>query len=154
MDLFRKVLWSNSHLCCLEISSSVHRPMATAQSTQKHFTDTPAVQFSRIWISNMNQQRWHYLAETARPQPWLKSAGGTNKNARRSSQLCLSQASKDQRRNETHKHCTASCTSKPSSASVTVHRVLFIPPPNITCPPCVLPQHVCLSQLTSLCQSA
>jgi hypothetical protein len=49
---------------------------------------------------------------------------------------------------------------RPSSASVTVLRVLFILPPNITCPPPVLPQHVILpqyvhlSQLTSLCQSA
>ena len=31
---------------------------------------------------------------------------------------------------------------------------LFIFPPNIMCLPWVLPQHVCLSQLTSLCQIA
>ena len=30
--------------------------------------DTPAVQFSSVGIANMNQQRWHHLAETARPQ--------------------------------------------------------------------------------------
>jgi hypothetical protein len=34
--------------------------------------DTPAVQFGRVRIAN-TQQLWHYLAETARPQPWLKS---------------------------------------------------------------------------------
>jgi hypothetical protein len=28
--LFRKVLWSNSHLCCLEIGSSVHRTSMAA----------------------------------------------------------------------------------------------------------------------------
>jgi hypothetical protein len=37
---------------CLEISSSVHRLAMTAQSTYKHFTDTPAVQFSRVIFSN------------------------------------------------------------------------------------------------------
>ena len=96
MDLFRKVLWSHSHLCCLEISSLVHRSTLTAQSTCKHFTDLPAVQFSRVGIANTNQQWWHNLAETARPQPQLESAEGTRKNARRSSRLCLPQGSKDQ----------------------------------------------------------
>ena len=48
VDLFRKVLWRDSHLCCLEIRSSVHRLAAAAQSTRKHLTDTPAVQFSRV----------------------------------------------------------------------------------------------------------
>jgi hypothetical protein len=119
VDLFRKVLWSNSCLCCLEISSSVHRSAAAARSTHKHFTDTPAVQFSRVRRANTNQQQWHYLAETARPQPQLESASGTNRNTR-SSQLCLSQGSKDQGRPETHKCCTASCTNKPNSASATV----------------------------------
>jgi hypothetical protein len=37
------VLWSNSHLCCVEILSSFHRLAAAAQSTCKHFTDIPAV---------------------------------------------------------------------------------------------------------------
>ena len=43
------------------------------------------------------------------------------------SQMCLSQGSEDQQRHKTNKHCTASWTSKPSSASVTVPGVLFIP---------------------------
>ena len=106
VDLFRKVLWSNSScLRCLEISSSVHRSTAAARSTRRYLTDTPAVQFGRVWIANMT---------------WLESAGGTKRNTRRSSQLCLSQGSKDQQRHETHKHCTASCTSKPSSVSITL----------------------------------
>jgi hypothetical protein len=36
LDLFRKVLWSNPHLCCLEIGSSVQRSAAAAQPTCKH----------------------------------------------------------------------------------------------------------------------
>ena len=74
-------------------------------------------------------------------------AGGTRRNSW-SSWLCLSQQSKDQWRHETHKHCTASSISKPSSASI------YLYSSTITCPPWVLPQHMCMSQLTSLCQSA
>ena len=93
------VLWSNSCLCCLEIGSSVHRSAAAAaQSTCKDFMEMPAVQ----------------------------SAGGTNRNNRRNSPLCLTQGREDQQRLETHKHCTASYISKPSSASCNVHWVLFI----------------------------
>jgi hypothetical protein len=55
--LFRKVLWSDFHLCYLEISSSVHKLAAAAQSTRKHFMGTPAVQSSRAGIANMNQQQ-------------------------------------------------------------------------------------------------
>ena len=56
MDLFRKVLWRNSCLCCLEICSSVHRLAAAARSTRKHFTDTPAVQFSRVRLATVVTQ--------------------------------------------------------------------------------------------------
>lgn len=51
-DLFRKVLWSKSHLCCLEIGSSVYRSAAAARSTLK---------FSRVGLANTNQQPWYYL---------------------------------------------------------------------------------------------
>jgi hypothetical protein len=44
-------LWSKSHLCCQETSSSVHRSAVAAQSTCKHFTDTPAVQFGSVEIA-------------------------------------------------------------------------------------------------------
>jgi hypothetical protein len=139
------VLWSNSCLCCQEIRSSVPRLAAAAQSTCKHVTDAPAVQFGRVRIANTNQQWWHYVAETARPQPRHKSAGETktNRNARKSSWLCLSQRNDDQQR-----HCTASWTNKPSPVQ---------PPPlslesciyflqNSMCPLQVLPQHVsCLT---------
>ena len=109
-----------------QFSSQVN---VAAPSTHKHFTDISAAQFSRIRKANRNQQRWHYPVEIARPQPLHRSVGRTkvNRNTRKSSSLCLSQRIKDRRRCETNKRCTASCTSKPSSASVTVHRVLFIP---------------------------
>jgi hypothetical protein len=154
VDLFRKVLWSNSHLYCLEISSSGHRSTGAARFTFKHFTDTPAIQFSRVWVAKKNPQWWHDLAETARPQPQLQSAWGTLREARKSFRLFLSQGSEDQRRWETHKRCTASCTSKPSSGSITVHRVLFIVSLGITCPPRALPEHLHLSPVMSLYQSA
>jgi hypothetical protein len=67
VDLSRKVLWSNSHLC-LEIGSSVHRLVAATCVTGKYSTDTPAVQFNRAGIVNTNRQWSHYLAQTARPQ--------------------------------------------------------------------------------------
>jgi hypothetical protein len=35
VDLFRKVLWSDSHLCCLEVGSSVHRSAAAAPNTSQ-----------------------------------------------------------------------------------------------------------------------
>jgi hypothetical protein len=74
------VLCCNSHLRCLEIGNSVHSLVAATQYTHKHFMDTPAVHFSRVGIANTDQQWWHDLVETVRPQPWLKSvgaAGGT-----------------------------------------------------------------------------
>ena len=148
VDLFRNCLFvclfvlSNSHLCCLEIDCSVHRSTVAARSTPRHHTDTPAVQFSNAKIAHTNQQWWRHIAETARPQPWHKSARGTRKDARRSSQLSFFQWSEDLWRWETSKCCTAICTSKLSSVNVTVHRLLFILPLNIKCPPQVLPQHV------------
>ena len=148
------VLWSKSNLHCQDISSSVHRSAAAARPTHKHFTDISAVQFSRVRIATANQQQWDYLAKTARPQPWLESAGGTRRDARRSSWLCISQWSEDQQRLKPNKHCTTRSRSKPSLASVIVCWTLFIHPPNITCFPRFLPQHLYLSQLTSLCQSA
>jgi hypothetical protein len=40
-------VWRSSCLCCLEISSSVHRSAVAIQSTHKHFTDTTAVKL--VW---------------------------------------------------------------------------------------------------------
>ena len=40
---------------------------------------------------------------------------------------------------KTHKCCTANCSSKPSSPPSLCGVYLY--PPNITCPPCALPQH-------------
>ena len=62
------LLWSKSHLCCQEISSSVHRSAAAAQSTHKYFMDIPAVQSgvgraAAVAQSSRNSQA---SAETAR----------------------------------------------------------------------------------------
>jgi hypothetical protein len=70
VDLFRKVLRSNSHLSCLEISSSVHRSAAAAASSMhKHFMDMPTVQFDKIGTTNTNQQWWHYLGMSQQEGP-------------------------------------------------------------------------------------
>jgi hypothetical protein len=50
----------------------------------------PAVQVSSVGIVNTNQQQWHDLAETARPQPNCHKSTGeikTNRDTRRSSLL-------------------------------------------------------------------
>ena len=54
------VLWSDSHVCCLEIDSSVQSTTVTACSTCQYFMDTPAVQFCRVGIANTHHQQ-HYL---------------------------------------------------------------------------------------------
>ena len=56
LDLFRKVLWSTSHLCYLEISSSVYRLAVAAWPTHKHFTDTPVVQLGRVRLATVVTQ--------------------------------------------------------------------------------------------------
>lgn len=136
MDLFRKDFWSISCLCCLEIVSSVHRSAgsgSSAHSQISYFTDTPAV---------------HLATAVTRPsRDSQASASAPVSRNSSSSQLCFSQGSEDQRRLKTHKHCTTSCTSKPSSVSVTpwspiytiqTSRALHMPPLS-TCvqSPCV-----------------
>jgi hypothetical protein len=49
--------------------------VAAARSTPKHLMNTPAIQFSSV--ESDEQQWWHDLAETARPQPRHESARGT-----------------------------------------------------------------------------
>ena len=118
----------------------------TGRSTRKHFTDTPAVQFCRVGITNMTQQWSHYLPETARPQPSHKSAGGP----REMPEVLAVPFSANRRSVKMRDLCTASCTRKPSSAlSLPVKFYLY--PTNMACPPGVLPQFLHLSQLTSLC---
>lgn len=61
-----------------------------AQSTRKHFRNTPAVQFSHVGIANGNQQRWHEPAETARPLlNQQESAEGTGPAGVSGEVLCL-----------------------------------------------------------------
>ena len=70
MDLFRN--------CSLEQITSVlsenqqfssQKSAVAAQSAHKHCENLSAVNFSSVGIANRNQQQWHNLAETARPQP-------------------------------------------------------------------------------------
>jgi hypothetical protein len=114
VDLFRRVLWSNSHLCCLENGSSVHR-------CRQHQLD-PLANTSQIYqqsnsVESGCQQWLYHLADTGKPQPLLESAGGTNRNT--SCLLFCFQGNKDQQTLETHKCCRASCTSKPNFVSIT-----------------------------------
>jgi hypothetical protein len=133
VDLFGKVLWSNSHLSCLKIGSSIHRLVAAAWSTCKHLMDTPAIQFSRVRLA------------TAVTWPSRQPGRGTNRNTRRRSQVCLSQGSEDQWRLGTHEHCSASCTSKPRSVSITPSNPIYALQTS-----CVL----CVSCLSTCIQSA
>ena len=123
MDLFRNGSLEQipSALSGNQQFSSQESAGAT-QSTCKHFMDMPAVHFDRVGIVNMNSQWWHYLAETARPQTLLESAGGTraNRNARKSSWLCRFQGSEKQWRHETKKLFPATSKSKPQALSLSL----------------------------------
>ena len=151
VDLYRKVLWSNSCcLCCLEIDSSVHRLAVVAQSTCKHFTDTPAVQFSRVRIANTNFPRWHDLVETARPQPHTsqqRGPRGTPGEVLGCASFREAKIREDSRPQVLHNWLY-------KQASVTVCQVLLVCPPNIPRPPGILPQHVYLLQMTLPCKLA
>ena len=112
----------------LEIGSSVHRLAAAAWSTHKHFTDTPAVQFRK---SLGSKQESAVVALPGRDSQASASVPVSRRDQQEHhetfSDVCLSQRSEDQLWLKTHKRCTASCTSKPNSVSITVHRGLFIP---------------------------
>ena len=128
MDLFREVFWVQQPAMWSgnqQFSPQVRQLDPFENISWIHQQSSSVV---GIGIISMNQQ-WRYLAETAKPLPQLKSAGGTWRDARRSSRLCLSQQREDQRRYETNKHCTASSLyiSKPSSVSFTICGVLFAP---------------------------
>jgi hypothetical protein len=64
-------------------------------------------------IANMNQQKWHNLAETARPQPNQQESVGVTRTNRdtRSSLPCLSQQSEGQQRCQPMMCCKASYAS-------------------------------------------
>lgn len=78
----------------------------------------PAVQFK---IANMNQQRWHSLAEIASPQlNWQESVGATRTSRDTiSSLLCLSTKLRS-KKHETNKVFRASYASPTSRTPVTV----------------------------------
>jgi hypothetical protein len=116
VDLFRKVLWSNSCICCLEISSLVPSLAVAAWYTCKYLKDTPSVQFWRVRIANTSAAV--ALTGRGRPQPHMSQLeGGTGTPG---VLLCLSGKLRSAK---THKHC---CTSKPSSVSVTPCSPIYI----------------------------
>ena len=144
------VLWSKFHLHYQEISSSVHRSAAPARSTCKHFTDTPAVQFSRVGIANMNLSA---VAWPSRGSPASVELAGVSRRdqdqqgPQEKFLVVPLSASKDQRRCKTEKCCTASSTSKPFLQSIesflySLHISLSF---TGLASPCVLPQHMSLT---------
>ena len=128
-------LWSKPHLSCQEIHTSVHWSAAAAQSTYNHFPDIPAVQLSCVGIAAALAQPSRNIQAPAKSTEGTK----TTRDARRISQLCLSQQREDQQRHETKKCCKASSTSKPFSQSIETYLQL---PSNIMWYSQVLPHHV------------
>jgi hypothetical protein len=116
---------------------SSQESIAAAWSNGKHLRDMSVMLLCILRIANTYQQQWHYQVETLRPQPWHKSVGGSQRDARGNSLLCLSQWSED---NKDWRSSVVHSISKTSSNSVTVCWVLFILPPNM-CPPWVLSQN-------------
>jgi hypothetical protein len=150
VDLWRKVLWSNSCLHFQEISSPVDSSAAAAQSTCKHFLDTPEVQFGGVGIVNSNQQQWQEqlgLSQiSTRAQEVCQKFSAVPLSAKLGSLKTWDQQALYSRlQQQANLHCPASPIYTPSKypessmGLATAH---------------VLPQCVGLSQLTSLCQSA
>jgi hypothetical protein len=121
-------------MCCQESGSSVHRSATAARPILKHFTDTPEVQFGRVRIATRNQQRWHYLAETVRPQPQQEGCQEKLK------------IKEDLRPTSVAQLALSASLAQPPPLSV--ESFLFSLQTS-----CVLHKHLNLSQLTSLCQS-
>jgi hypothetical protein len=116
-----------SPLHCQEIGRSVHRSAAAAPSIQSHFMDTLTVRFSSVRVAAA-------AAPSSRNSQALWNQRESATETRRDFQekfLAVPQQSEDQERWETHKHRTASSTSKPSSASIASPCVSFMLPPNI-----------------------
>ena len=130
-DLFRScslkqlpfVLLVNQQFCSQE-------SIGAARSTHKHFMNIPAVQFGSVWIANTNQQQWHKLAETTRPQANQQQSQQEETGPRGTPGEVLSCASPSEV--EIKKGCKASYARRPSH--VTFRWVLFIYPLKITCP--------------------
>jgi hypothetical protein len=100
------------------------------------------MKFSRVRIVNTNQQRWHYVAETARPQP-QQQQGPTGMSGEALSYAPL--RSEDQQRFQTDQHYTASSINNPSY-TLLLSMEFYLYPSNALCPLRVLPPHrSCLS---------
>ena len=130
MDLFRK---GSS-----ELSSVLSGNQPVQFTGQHHQLDPLETLYQQATL--VEQQQWHYLVETARPQSLQK------KCQEKFSAVPLNVAKTTEDLIETNKLCPAISVSKTSSVSIVVYGVLLILPPNIMCPPQILPQHVSLSQ--------
>ena len=160
MDLFRNYSLEQIPSALLgNPQFSSQESSAPAQSTHKYFMN---IQFSRVRIANRNQQWWHYLAETVRPQSnRQKSARGTRttRNTSRNSRLCLSPRSRDQ-----EKLAMQARSQSPDTVhwillillqiSCLLHRSCFITHLASGCESVLAKLYTSLSQVTSLCQLA
>jgi hypothetical protein len=133
-----------------QFSSQVHSSSSIILQTPHRYTS------SLVRQSQDNKHKSVVVALPSRDSQALASKQSQQKGSggvpRRSSQLCLYLQSEDQQRHATNKHCTASSLRLAQPQPLSIESCLS--PPNIMCPPPVLPQHVRLSQLTSLCPSA
>jgi hypothetical protein len=139
------VLSNKSHLCCQEISTSVHRPAVAAWSTHKHFRSIATIQFSSLWIASVEVP----LNRTVRSQmnqhesAWISMTNLQNQQDHQKFSVCLSCRTEYQLRS------ARSIAGLALEANSSKHHVFSTG----LASPWVLPQHVILSQLTSPCQS-
>ena len=124
VDLYRKVFWTNPCLCCLEISSLVHRLAGSSSSiylqTFNGYTSNPVRQ---NWVSNSS-------GTTLQKQPGFSLSSCHQEGPAGTAEEvfhCAFLRSKDHLRLESYKCYTASCTSKPDSVSIILSSHLFIP---------------------------
>ena len=111
-----------------------HDPLANTSQIHQHSSSVELGQ----------QLQWQDLAETVRPYS-LGLSQQDEPGRRPGKVLCCSflrEVKIDHQRNETHKHCTASCTSKQSSLFPSRCRVVFIPSKHHMASECVLHVHL------------
>ena len=135
---------SRSLLHCQEICSSIQRSAEAAQSTRKHFTDTPAVLFVRVGLATVVTRPSRISQASAKALVIRRDLEGTPGEALDCSSLREVKISKDLR---THMHYTASCTNKPNSVSVTSWNPIYTFQTSCVSSmclalACLLPQHV------------
>jgi hypothetical protein len=124
------------NLYCLEICSSAHRSAAAARSTRKHFTDTPAAQFSRDGSPSLGSSH-----QEGRQEKFSAVLSGNQRSAKMRPTSIIQLAVPASQ---------ALCLAPSSPIYTSKHQVSST---GLTSAG-VFPQQVSLSQLTSLRQSA